>query len=77
MSASFTKVTDISKLRKGNILRKKTRSGEYEYYVLGRFIPNIQGWEIYPYGKNLLNSDSILFYLKNEDILSNDMEFRE
>ncbi|MCU4158252.1 hypothetical protein J1N10_19925 [Carboxylicivirga sp. A043] len=70
----FTKITHQTNLTPGTQIRRPNSSGEYEYYLIGEHIMADNKYEVYPGGKDYLQT-GILLYYRLQDMINQNCEY--
>jgi hypothetical protein len=63
----YTEEFNLDEISKGRKLRRVPVHLD-EYFEVGDFHPEVGGWELRPYGKNIYRWDGILLYIRPENL---------
>lgn len=75
MEKKFTKITNVEQIIKGKTIRKYNDSiKRYEYHTLGDFMPNNNGYEVFPNGINYRPIGEVFYVTLNSLIEAYEIE---
>lgn len=63
----YTREFNLNEISKGRKIRRVPLDSD-EYFEVGDFHPEVDGWEIRPDGRNTFNWDGILIYVRPKSI---------
>jgi hypothetical protein len=73
---SFKKVKSSTTLSPGMRIREFNKhNGTYDNYTIGKHILEDDKYEVYPDGKDFLNSSGVLFYYSQSKMINRACEF--